>query len=108
AAVRPAGAAGNGFMGYDRATTMAMIAEKDGTANTIALMETRFNPGSWARGGFSTLRGFDPEASLAGSNPPFGGGHPGATPTAFVDVSVRNVSQSIDPKTLAAMITIAG
>ena len=39
AAPRPAGAAGNGFMGYDRATSLRMI--PDGTSNTIALMETR-------------------------------------------------------------------
>jgi hypothetical protein len=53
-----AGAAGNGFMGYDRLTSMSMI--KDGTSNTIALMEIRFGRGPWARGGSSTLRAFDP------------------------------------------------
>lgn len=108
AAERAAGAAGNGFMGYARVTTMKVIAENDGTANTIALMETRFGPGPWARGGFSTLRGFDPDSSLSGPNPPFGGRHPGAMPVAYVDGSIRSLSQSIDPKTLAALIIIAG
>ena len=42
AAGQPAGAAGNGFMGYDRLTSLAMI--KDGASNTIALMETRYWP----------------------------------------------------------------
>ena len=39
AAGQPAGALGNGFMGYDRPTSQATI--KDGLSNTIALMETR-------------------------------------------------------------------
>src|SRR5438477_540449 len=72
AATRPAGAPGNGFMGYDRATTMAMI--KDGAAFTIGLMETRSGLGPWARGGASTLRGFDPaDLPLYGDGRPFGG-----------------------------------
>src|SRR5205823_13834646 len=72
AARQPAGAAGNGFMGYDRLTAEADL--KDGTANTIALMETRFGLGSWARGGPSTLRGFDPaDVPLHGEQRPFGG-----------------------------------
>jgi hypothetical protein len=72
AAKRPAGASGNGFMGYDRLTSLSMI--KDGTANTIALMETRSSVGPWARGGFSTLRGFDPDdLPLYGDGRPFGG-----------------------------------
>src|SRR5581483_12164631 len=58
AATQPAGTPGNGFMGYDRLTSWAMI--KDGTSNTIALMETRSNLGPWARGGSSNVRGFDP------------------------------------------------
>jgi hypothetical protein len=103
---QPAGAAGNGFMGYDRQTSLKMI--KDGTANTIALMETRIEIGPWARGGLSTLRGFDPETeSLRSVNPPFGGNHPGAMPTAMADGSVRTISYSIDPKVFAAAITIA-
>ena len=55
AAGRPADTAGNGFMGFDRLTTLAMIT--DGTSHTIALMETRSGLGPWARGGASTIRG---------------------------------------------------
>lgn len=108
AAEQPAGAAGNGFMGYDRVTSLAMI--KDGSSNTIALMETRVGLGSWARGGLSTLRGFDPDgASLQGEQRPFGGGHAGGgIMAAMADGSVRFLSPSIDPKKLAAAITIAG
>jgi prepilin-type processing-associated H-X9-DG protein len=102
---QPVGAAGNGFMGYDRRTSMAML--KDGSSNTIALMETRFGLGPWARGGPSTLRGFNPDVSLSGDQPPFGG-HPGGMNAAMADGSVRFISNSIDPKKLAAAITIAG
>ncbi len=52
AAWQPAGAAGNSFMGYERLTSVTMI--KDGTSNTIALMETRVGLGPWARGGPSS------------------------------------------------------
>lgn len=106
AAGRPAGAAGNGFMGYERLTSFEMI--KDGTMNTIALMETRVGLGPWARGGASNLRGFDPaNVSLYGNGLPFGA-HDKVTFAAMADGSVRYVSKSIDPNRLAAAITIAG
>src|SRR5207244_1515998 len=106
AAAQAAGAAGNGFMGYDRQTALTMIT--DGTSNTIALMETRSGLGPWARGGSSTLRGFDPTgASLQSDGPPFGG-HPNGMNAAMADGSVRFLHSSIDPKWLAAAITIAG
>jgi prepilin-type processing-associated H-X9-DG protein len=105
-ASQPAGAPGNGFMGYDRITSLSMI--KDGTSNTIALMETRAGLGPWARGGASTLRGFDPAGvPLDGENPPFGG-HPKGMHVAMVDGSVPFLLSSVDPKRLAAAITIAG
>lgn len=106
AAGRPAGAAGNGFMGYDRLTSMTMI--KDGASNTIALMETRVGLGPWARGGASTVRGFDPaDVPLHGDNRPFGG-HSAGMNAAMADGSVRFLPSSIDAKRLAAAITIAG
>jgi prepilin-type N-terminal cleavage/methylation domain-containing protein/prepilin-type processing-associated H-X9-DG protein len=106
AAEQPAGAAGNGFMGYDRLTSMKMI--KDGPSNTIAFMETRFDLGPWARGGESTLRGFDPaDVPLHGDNRPFGG-HAAGMNAAMADGSVRFLRSSIDAKRLAAAITIAG
>ena len=106
AATQPAGASGNGFMGYDRLTSLSMI--KDGTSNTIALMETRSGLGPWARGGWSNLRGFDPaDVPLFGDERPFGG-HPAGINAAMADGSVRFLPSSIDPKRLAAAITIAG
>jgi prepilin-type processing-associated H-X9-DG protein len=106
AASRPAGAPGNGFMGYDRLTSWSMI--KDGTSNTIALMETRSSLGPWARGGSSTLRGFDPgDVPIFGDQRPFGG-HPKGINAAMADGSIRFISSSIDPSKLAAAITIDG
>ena len=106
AARRPAGADGNGFMGYDRLTSLAMI--HDGTSNTIALMETRFGLGPWARGGTSNVRGFDPaDVPLHGDQRPFGG-HVDGMNAAMADGSVRFIASSIEPKMLAAAITIAG
>jgi hypothetical protein len=106
AAVRPAGAAGNGFMGYDRLTSVTMM--KDGAACTIALMETRAELGPWARGGASTVRGLDPaDVPLIGDGRPFGG-HSDGMHAAMADCSVRFVRPSIDPKKVAAAITIDG
>lgn len=103
AAERPAGAAGNGFMGYHRLTSVAMI--KDGTSNTIALMEMRAAFGPWARGGTATLRGFNP--ADAGDDRPFGG-HAAGMNTAMADGAVRFLHSATDPKRLTAAITIAG
>jgi prepilin-type processing-associated H-X9-DG protein len=106
AAKQPAGTPGNGFMGYDRLTSLAMI--KDGTANTIALMETRSDLGPWARGGPSNLRGFDPgDLPLCGDQRPFGG-HTGGFNAAMADGSVRFISFSIEPAHVAAAVTIDG
>jgi type II secretory pathway pseudopilin PulG len=106
AAERPAGAAGNGFMGYDRRTTLAMI--EDGTSNTIALLETRSGLGPWARGGTSNVRGVDPaDVPLVGEGRPFGG-HTKGMNAAMADGWVRFLSSGVEPKCLAAAITIAG
>jgi prepilin-type N-terminal cleavage/methylation domain-containing protein/prepilin-type processing-associated H-X9-DG protein len=106
AATQRAGTPGNGFMGYDRLTSFSMI--KDGTANTIALMETRSGLGPWARGGSSTLRGFDPaDVPFFGDERPFGG-HQGGMHAGMADGSVRFIRSSIDPSKLAAAITIDG
>jgi prepilin-type processing-associated H-X9-DG protein len=106
AASQPTGAVGNGFMGYDRLTSLAQI--EDGPAHTIALMETRFDLGPWARGGASTVRGFDPtDVPWFGDQRQFGG-HPGGMHAAMADGSVRFIRSSIEPQKLAAAITIAG
>lgn len=106
AAHRPAGAPDNGFMGYDRVTTPAMIT--DGMSNTIALMETRRDLGPWARGGNSNVRCFDPSNQATKlAELPFGG-HRANWKVAFADGSVRTISASVEPHVLAAALTIAG
>jgi hypothetical protein len=108
AASSPKRTANSGIMGYDRHTTLAMIAAADGTANTIALMETRSELGSWARGGPSTLRGFDPtDLPLFGNDRPFAG-HTSGWQVAMVDGAIRFVPASVDPKKLAPWITFSG
>jgi prepilin-type N-terminal cleavage/methylation domain-containing protein len=115
AAWRPADAPGNGFLGYDRLTTIKMM--KDGSSNTIALMETRSGLGPWARGGSSNVRGFDPaDLPLYGDDRPFAGHqvrngmfeYRNGMNTLLVDGSVHFLRPTIDPMNLAAMITIAG
>jgi prepilin-type processing-associated H-X9-DG protein len=106
AAGRPAGAPGNGFMGYDRRTAMATL--RDGTSYTVTLMETRSGLGPWARGGPSTVRGFDPaDRPLHGDGRQFGG-HSSGMNVAMADGSVRFLRASVDPAKLAAAITVAG
>ena len=81
---------------------------KDGTSNTIALLETRSGVGPWARGGASNVRGFDPaDVPLHGDQQPFGG-HTGGMNAAMADGSVRFIRSSIEPQKLAAAITVAG
>lgn len=107
AASRPVEADGNGFMGYDRQTSSTSI--RDGLSNTIALMETCSGVGPWARGGTSTLRGFDPaDQPWCGERHVYGGLHTGGAQVAMADGSVRMIFSRIDSKKLAAAITIAG
>jgi prepilin-type processing-associated H-X9-DG protein len=71
-------------------------------------METRFGLGPWARGGTSNVRGLDPtDVPLHGDHRPFGG-HASGMHAAMADGSVRFLRSSIEPKILAAAITIAG
>lgn len=106
APLRPAGAPGNGFMGYDRVTSLSMIT--DGTSNTIALMETRSDPGPWARGGPSTVRAFDGvELSSHGEKRLFRD-TPSGMNVAMADGSVRFLYGSLDRARIAAAVTIAG
>lgn len=118
AASRPVDAAGVGIFGYDRTLTLKDV--KDGTANTIMLIETGHEVGPWLRGGPTTVRAIDPDAGqVTGEGMPFGGTHfrqtwvyrpPHAVAfqIALVDTSVREVKDTIDPAVLAALATIAG
>lgn len=106
AASHPKDAAGNGFMGYHRQTSLTMIT--DGTSNTIALIETRSDNGPWACGGTATLRGLNfADVPLIGNQRSFGA-HDTIANVAFADGSVRAIRSSVDPRALAAAVTIAG
>jgi len=108
AATRPADAPGNGFMGYDRVTKPGAI--KDGSSNTLTLIETRVGIGPWAAGGGANVRGFSLEdAPHIGEGRAFGwhAESKGAT-AAMADGSVRFLSAKTDSAKLAAAITIAG
>jgi hypothetical protein len=98
---------GVGFFGCERKIKHDDI--KDGTANTIAVMETNWDIGPWTAGGFATVRPFDPaKVPYLGAGRPFGSGHRGVTLAAFADGSVHSLTKSIQPEVLEALATIAG
>jgi hypothetical protein len=95
-------------MGYDRATSLDMVKEF-GISNTIGVMETHRALGPWARGGWSTLRGFDPDdLPWAGDGRPFGGGHKNITNAGMLDGSVRVISNSMNVKDVSTAIILGG
>lgn len=98
---------GIGFFGCERKLKMEDI--KDGTANTLAVMETNMNIGPWTAGGFQTVRPLDPATvPYLGVGRPFGSGHRGVTQAVFADGSVHRLTKSIQPEVLEALATIAG
>jgi prepilin-type N-terminal cleavage/methylation domain-containing protein/prepilin-type processing-associated H-X9-DG protein len=105
-AAAPERSPGIGFMGFDRMTRPETI--RDGASNTIAIMETRSALGPWAQGGKATVRGFEPnDLPVIGPNRPLGG-HTQGINVAMADGSVRFIDLTIDPKALAAAITLDG
>lgn len=107
AAERQIGYPGVGFFGCDRKLRMEDI--KDGSANTIAVMETNWDIGPWTAGGLSTVRPFDPaRIPYLGAGRPFDSGHRGVTQAAFADGSVHGLTNSVQPEMLEALATIAG
>jgi hypothetical protein len=118
AARLPLSDANIGVFGYDRQITFADV--KDGTSNTMMVLESGWKTGSWAQGGFSTVRGFEPkDKPYMGNGRPFSGthliesslltrGHSIGCNAMMVDGSVRFLNDSISPEVLEAMATIAG
>lgn len=110
---------GVGFFGCERQIKLEDI--KDGTANTLAVMETNANNGPWTAGGFPTVRSLDSaDAPYLGGGRPFGSGHLSGknwwSPTStvvvtqvlFADGSVRRFTDALRPEVLEALATIAG
>ncbi len=106
-----------GVFGHEGRYTIVNI--PDGTSNTLLVMETGLNPGHWAYGGPSTVRGIEPGMEpYFGEGRPFGGFHNSRASVfdgwnrhgmvAMCDASTRTISNSIDPTVLAALATAAG
>ena len=95
-----------GIFGYDRLTSLDAIT--DGTATTMAVVETAESNGPWKAGGPATVRGLDPSRQpYIGPGHQFGGTHQGGAMVAFADGSVRFIRATIDPKVFEALSTIA-
>jgi prepilin-type processing-associated H-X9-DG protein len=96
-----------GVFGYERGTTLAEIT--DGAAYTMIVVESARVRGSWLAGGPATVRGLDTaELPYIGRGQQFGGVHPSGMNAAFADGSVRFVNDTINPRVLEALSTIAG
>ncbi len=107
-----------GMFGYDRKLKITQV--KDGTANTVFMLESGRDLGPWLRGGSSTLRGLDPnDPPFTGVGRPFGGMHasegysfrrkrPSGSNVLVADGSVRYTMDDRDPAVFAALATAAG
>ena len=96
-----------GAFGYDRQVAFADV--KDGTSNTLMVLESARRNGPWAEGGFTTVRGVNPEDKpYVGAGRPFGGTHLAGSNALMMDGSVRTLSDTTSPEVLEALATIAG
>jgi hypothetical protein len=118
AASLPLGASKIGAFGYDRQVAYSDV--KDGPSHTLMILESARATGPWARGGFTTVRGFDPgDRPYLGEARPFGGthitesslfrrGHSIGCNALMMDGSVEFFSDNTSPEVLEALATIAG
>jgi prepilin-type processing-associated H-X9-DG protein len=103
---RRLGACPQGF-GYERQTTLADIT--DGLSYTMIVAESGRVGEPWLAGGPATIRGLDTaELPYIGVGRQFGGVHPSGMNVGFADGSVRWVENSVNPRILEALSTIAG
>ncbi len=113
----PAGDRRAGVFGYDRRTALADV--RDGTSNTLLLLESARAIGPWAQGGPATVRGLDPsDQPYLGPGRPFGGMHFSENTlfsrgqsigcnAAMVDGSVHFLRETIAPRVLEGLATMA-
>lgn len=97
-----------GFFGYDRKTMRSDIQDK--LAFTMTVAETRSENGPWAAGGPATVRGIDPEGPAYISKKGQFGWHSSSSGCNILlaDGSVRFVKDSVNPRIIEALATIAG
>jgi prepilin-type processing-associated H-X9-DG protein len=95
----------SGFFRYDEPTKTGMV--RRGFSRTLTILETTRDPGPWAAGAPPTVRGLDPnDTPYIGPGRQFGA-HPAGCNAAFADGSVRFQSNSISPRVLEMLATLA-
>lgn len=94
-----------GVFAYNRPTRIGDI--RDGTSNTMMVIETKTNVGPWGAAGVSTIRPLTQKPYLNGPDG-FGGISAGGGYIALADGSVLFISNDIDPKVFEALSTING
>lgn len=105
-----------GCFGYDRKVRLADI--KDGQSTTLLLLEAA-DGGPWTAGGRATVRGLEAaDGPYLGKGGSFEALHRGpnfvslsfpiATNVAFADGSVRALKESVSPRVLEGLATLAG
>jgi prepilin-type processing-associated H-X9-DG protein len=98
-----------GAFHYDLPTPFDRIT--DGLSQTLLMGESADEPGSWLRGGKSTVRGLDDSADakpLIGFGGQFGGFFPSGANFAMCDGSARLFTPQTTPSILLKLATIAG
>ncbi|MCA9114453.1 MAG: DUF1559 domain-containing protein [Planctomycetaceae bacterium] len=94
-----------GMFGYTRAARFSDVT--DGLSNTLMVSEAAGNPGAWAAGGNSTVRGLTAQPYIGGPDG-LGGFRPAGANMLFADGAVRWISAEADPAVLEKLVTIAG
>ena len=95
-----------GVFGYQRTLTPDDLAR--GLSYTMLVAETARQPGPWAAGGPSTVRGVDPaEQPFLGVDHPFGGLHAKGLNVLMADGSVHFLAETIPAREWETMATAA-
>ena len=96
-----------GVFGDSRRVTLADL--KDGTSNTMMLVESSVASGLWFKGGPRSVQGLNPARQpYLGAGRQFGGIHLAGANVLLADGSVKFVADSVAPKVFEAASTIAG
>jgi hypothetical protein len=85
---------------FEQGVKHSMATITDGTANTVAVMESKDNGVSWAAPASLDIN------QISGGLPP--GNHPGGNLVLMADGSVKFISQSINPQVLRSITTRNG